>query len=238
MFRIIVFLLFATVVMILSLPFALITACTLGSGIRKTVHPVPKWIAAHPVKWAAAICGIKCDRRGEENIPDGPALYVCNHQGIADILLSITQLGDVKSFVAKKEAEKIPLIHFWMKSFDCVFIDRSDPREGLKAINRAAELLEAGRSVIIYPEGTRSRGPEMGEFKHGALKCAVKAGVPVIPVAYDNSYAIYEATGRIHPGTVKMAILPPVSTEGRKTAELADEVQQIMQAQLDAFRKE
>ena len=238
MFRILLFLLFAVLAMIISIPFALITALTAGHDPSKPTHPIPQWIASHPVKWALSIAGVTIDRRGEENLLQTPALYVGNHQGLADIFIAISYLGSLKTIMAKKEAEKIPLIHFWMTSFDCIFLDRSNPREGVKALARAEELLKGGRSVVIFPEGTRSRGPEMGEFKAGAFKCAVRAGVPIVPFAIDDSYQRWDAEHKLHPGTVKLAILPAVSTESKKTQELADEIKSVIQIQLDEFRKE
>ena len=238
MFRIIIFLVYAALLLILSLPFALLTEAFNKHDLSKPAPRTMQWVADYPIRLALRLCGVKIDRSGEENLLDTPALYVGNHQGLADIFIAISWLGPLKSILAKKEASKIPVVRLWMKTFDCIFIDRSNPREGLKAINRAAELLESGRSVVIFPEGTRSRGPEMGEFKSGAFKAAIKAGVPVVPFAIDDSYSRYDADHRVHPGTVKLKILPAVEVQGKKTQEIADEVKDIIQAQLNEFRKD
>ena len=238
MIRIILFLLFAAVLLIISIPFALLTKLFYKHDYSSPCPAVARWIAKYPVRWALWICGVKIDRGGEENILDSPALYVGNHQGMADIFIAISWLGPLKSIMAKKEASKIPLVSLWMKNFDCIFIDRTNPREGVKAINQAETLLSNGRSVIIFPEGTRSRGPEMGEFKAGAFKAAIKAGVPIVPFAIDDSYQRYDQDHHIHPGTVKLKILPPVDTTEKKSKELSDEVKDIIQAQLNEFRKD
>lgn len=238
MIRIVIFLLYAVILMILSLPFALLTELFNKHDPGKPAPKTVQWIANHPIPFALKICGTKIDRSGDENILDGPALYVGNHQGMADIFIAISFLGPLKSIMAKKEAAKVPIVHLWMKSFDCIFIDRANPREGLKAIMKAEMLLANGKSVVIFPEGHRSRGPEMGEFKHGAFKAAIKTGVPIVPFAIDDSYQRYDQDHRIHPGTVKLKILPAVDPTGKKSQELADEVKNIIQTQLDEFRKD
>ena len=173
-------------------------------------------------------------------LPDETALFVGNHQGNYDIPVILCKLGPLKSIVAKKEIAKIPGIRSWMEHFDCIFMDRDDPRQSLVALNRAQELLEQGRSVIIFPEGTRSRGPDMAEFKAGALRCALKAGVPVAPFALDGSYKAMEANkGLMRPADVYLHILPKIETAGlskTQTRALSQEVQQSIQNALYDMR--
>ena len=93
-----------------------------------------------------------------------------------------------------------------------------------------------GRSVIIFPEGTRSKGDTMNEFKAGALRCAVKAQAPVVPCVIDGSYRAMEANGnRIRPATVRLTILPPVPTkdmEKEKTKRISEDVQVMIASHL------
>ena len=182
--------------------------------------------------------GLRIHRHGEENILDGPALYVGNHQGLFDIALLLHEIGDVKAIVAKDSVKKIPLVHGWMQNFDCIFLERGDARKGLEAIKEAQALLEHGRSVMIFPEGTRSRGPQLGEFKHGALRCAIKAGVPIVPFVIDGTWKTYEEHKKVTPADIQLSILPAIQTEGKKSAELSDEVVAAIQAELDRLRAE
>jgi len=184
------------------------------------------------------LAGLRIHRRGEENILSGPALYVGNHQGLFDIALILHELGPLKAIVAKDSVKKIPCVHGWMRNFDCIFIERGDARKGLEAIKEAQAMLEHGRSVIIFPEGTRSRGPEMGEFKHGALRAAIKAGVPVVPFAIDGTWKTYEEKKKVSPADIQLSILPAISTEGKKSAEVSDEAVAAIQAELDRLRAE
>ncbi|MHC1724071.1 MAG: lysophospholipid acyltransferase family protein [Aminipila sp.] len=167
--------------------------------------------------WANSLlkmAGVICTVEGLENIPkDRAVLFTSNHQGNFDIPLMITQLGKTNPIVAKNSMEKVPMISNWMKLFDCLFIDRENARQSLGVFAQAEKIIGEGRSVIIFPEGTRSRSDEVGEFKEGAFKIATKTGAPVIPVAINGSYKVMEANGVwIHPAEIKITVLPPIET--------------------------
>ncbi len=157
--------------------------------------------------------GVEVQVNGLENIPEGAALFVSNHQGNFDIPILLSRLDEPKSIVAKIELEKMPMIASWMKLFDCLFIDRENPRQCMRVLGDAEKLLIEGKSVIIFPEGTRSKGKQLGEFKDGAFRTALKSKVPIVPVVIDGSYKIMEANGGwIKPGLVHLTVLPPVFT--------------------------
>ncbi len=167
--------------------------------------------------WANSLlkmAGVNCIVEGLENIPmDRAVLFTSNHQGNFDIPLMITKLGKTNSIVAKNSMEKVPMISNWMKLFDCLFIDRENARQSLGVFAQAEKIIGEGRSVIIFPEGTRSRGDEVGEFKEGAFKIATRTGAPVVPVAINGSYKVMEANGMwIRPAEVKITVLPPIET--------------------------
>ncbi|KXH83810.1 1-acyl-sn-glycerol-3-phosphate acyltransferase [Sporosarcina sp. HYO08] len=163
---------------------------------------------------------------GTENIPlDEPVLYVANHQGNMDIPILYSTAPQTMAFVAKKEMEKIPLLGFWMKERGCVFIDRDNARSSLKSINQAIESLKSGHSIAIFPEGTRSKGPQIGDFKSGSLRIAIKSGVKVIPVTIKDSYKLISEKGRNTPAQVSVHYSDPIdSREFKDTNELATAV--------------
>jgi 1-acyl-sn-glycerol-3-phosphate acyltransferase len=139
------------------------------------------------------ISGADLTVTGTENVPlDEPVLYVANHQSNMDIPLLYSTAPQSMAFVAKKEMEKIPLLGYWMKERGCVFIDRENARNSLKSINQAIEKLKSGLTMGVFPEGTRSRGPQIGDFKSGSLRIAIKSGVKVIPVSIKDSYKLSE----------------------------------------------
>ncbi len=173
------------------------------------VHNVVKTWAESLLK----VAGVETQVHGLENIPKGGALFVSNHQGNFDIPILLGKLDEPKSIVAKIELEKMPMISSWMKLFNCLFIDRKNPRQCMKILGEAEHLLSQGQSVIIFPEGTRSKGRDLGEFKDGAFRTALKSKVPIVPIVIDGSYKIMEANGGwIKPGCVNLTILPPVIT--------------------------
>ena len=130
---------------------------------------------------------------GEENIPKGePVLYVGNHRSYFDILLSYSRMPDLTGFVAKDSMEKIPLLSLWMKRLYCLFLNRTDIREGLKTILQGIEYIKKGISVCIFPEGTRNHEEEMLPFKEGSLKMAEKTGCAIIPMAFSHTDDMFE----------------------------------------------
>jgi len=166
-------------------------------------------------RWARSLvlaAGVKVRITGLKNVPkEGPVLFVSNHQSNFDIPVLMGCINKPKAFVAKIELARIPVISSWMKNIGCVFMDRADIRQSLKVMNQAAEIIKAGQSMVIFPEGTRSRSEHTAEFKKGSLKLADKAGAPVVPVTVNGSYKIMEANkGLIKPATVEVVIDEPI----------------------------
>lgn len=177
--------------------------------------------------------GSKVEVEGLENLPEnGPVVIVGNHQGYADIAAYFAAFRKFQfGFVAKQELAKIPLYGQWMPRIRSVFIERDDPRASLEAIKRGIELLEQGYSLVIFPEGTRARGPVPGPFLKGSLKLATKPGVPIVPVSMHGTYHMYEETGVIRPATIRIIVHPPIETKNltrQEERELNDRVAQIV----------
>ena len=142
------------------------------------------------------LSGVKLTVIGEEHIPkDEAVLYIGNHRSYFDIVLTYARCRNLTGYVAKKEMLNIPLLSRWMKFLHCLFLDRSDIREGLKTILQAVEQVKSGISVMIFPEGTRNKNDselELLPFHEGSFKIAVKSGCPIIPVSITNSSALFE----------------------------------------------
>lgn len=160
------------------------------------------------------LAGATMEVSGSENIPQGPVVFAANHQGYADIPLLLTQLDRPHPLIAKKELEKIPLLRDWMTELNCVFIDRENARQAMDSLKKANELLNEGYSVCIFPEGTRSKGKDLGEFKSGTIRLATRAKVPIVPCCIEGSYKMLEANKgfRITPARLRLKILPAIET--------------------------
>lgn len=237
MLRTIIWFIWFWISLILSLPF-LFFAKILDkqNKILKKVKVVHKTTSL----WARAlivVSGSKVEVLGEENLPKEPVLFVSNHQSNFDIPIFISFVDVPKGFIAKIELTKIPFVASWMRAMKCVFMDRKDIRQSIIAINQGAEHLKQGYSMVIFPEGTRSGKKEMGEFKKGSFKLAVKSGVPIVPVAINGSYNIMKKGSLIiRPAKVTVNILNPINVSELSKEEikaLHDKVQKEIRECLD-----
>lgn len=151
---------------------------------------------------------------GIEKIPDRNVLFVCNHLSNIDFAVIFSEIHRYMSFVSKKELEKMPFINKWMVMLNTLFMDRSDMKDQLKTIIKGIEMLKAGETVMIFPEGTRSRDGKMLDFKAGSFKLATKSGVPVVPLTLVGTGDILENNGyRLKPGDVHFYVHDPIYLE-------------------------
>ncbi|WP_434293541.1 lysophospholipid acyltransferase family protein [Clostridium botulinum] len=204
---------------------------------------IDRYINKSVVGWANFIVngiGIKINKKGLENVPDGPCLFVGNHQGLLDVPVVVSSLDKYVGFVAKKEMLKLKILTYWMKEMKCVFMDRQNVRAAVKTINEGVENLKNGYSMLIFPEGTRSRGENLGEFKKGSMKLGIKAGVPIVPIAINGTYNVLEANGRkIKAADVDLIICPPIYPNELSKEEqnnLSQTIKDIIQKELEKAR--
>ena len=125
--------------------------CHMGKQGKTEQHN--RLVRTHVNNWAGRLlrlAGADITTTGKENIPQGPVVFVANHQGYFDIPLMLTQLDKPNPLVAKKEIQKIPMIRGWMEQLHCVFLDRDDPRQSMECLRQAQELLGQGYSVVIF----------------------------------------------------------------------------------------
>lgn len=194
--------------------------------LARTDGPKADRYVAHFVRnWARRLlklAGAKVTVTGQENLPQSDAyMVVANHQGYFDIPIMLSCVGEPRGLVAKQEIDRIPGIRTWMRYLHCLFVDRSSPRAGAQTIVDGAKLLESGHSLTIFPEGTRSKGGPMREFKAGAFRIASRAGVPVVPVTIDGSFRLMEGNKMlIRPAEVKVTIHPAIATADMGREEL------------------
>ncbi|NFM44562.1 1-acyl-sn-glycerol-3-phosphate acyltransferase [Clostridium botulinum] len=204
---------------------------------------IDRYINKSVVGWANFIVngiGIKINKKGLENVPDGPCLFVGNHQGLLDVPVVVSSLDKYVGFVAKKEMLKLKILTYWMKEMKCVFMDRQNVRAAVKTINEGVENLKNGYSMLIFPEGTRSRGENLGEFKKGSMKLGIKAGVPIVPIAISGTYNVLEANGRkIKAADVDLIICPPIYPNELSKEEqnnLSVTIKDVIQKELERTR--
>ncbi len=171
--------------------------------------------------------------QGEENIPDeGPVVIISNHQSYTDIPVLMAVFRKFQfGFIAKQYLARAPLLGSWMPRIRSVFIENDNPRAALDAIYRGVEYINEGFSMAIFPEGTRSKGSEVGTFMRGALKLATKPGVPIIPVSINGTYKTFEETGVARGARIDVIVHPKIETAGITRAEeklLPDKLEEII----------
>ncbi|MCQ2554145.1 MAG: 1-acyl-sn-glycerol-3-phosphate acyltransferase [Clostridia bacterium] len=148
-------------------------------------------------------CKTVCDRlkvniivHNPENLPEGGGhVYVCNHQGMFDIVSLLVITKEPTGAIAKKEFEKFPILGPWVRRLHGVFIDRTNARTAVDSIKYGVANIKNGVSMMIFPEGTRSRDGVLQEFHKGSFKLATGAKADIIPIAFIGSNEVVEAEG-------------------------------------------
>jgi 1-acyl-sn-glycerol-3-phosphate acyltransferase len=180
------------------------------AGRKQAQEDFLYWITRAWARQMVGLAGARVEVSGLENLPQKQGvLFVANHQGAFDIPLLIGFIPVLKGFVSKKENFRLPIVSTWMRLLGCIVIDRGDLRQSVGAIARGVRDLRAGRSLVIFPEGTRSKSDNLQRFKEGSFKLATRSGAPIVPLTIDGSYRLLEGNrGRIRPGVVRLTIHP------------------------------
>lgn len=151
---------------------------------------------------------------GAEKVPEGPVVVMGNHQGYFDIMLVLGYIDKPLAFIAKKELSKLPLVSSWMRYLGCIFLDRKDVRQAVEVFQKAVNQVKSGWSMVIFPEGTRSKSNTLAPFKKGSMKLPLRAGVPIVPVSIDGTYKVFEGNGkRIGPAQITLVVAEPIMPE-------------------------
>ncbi|WP_454915079.1 lysophospholipid acyltransferase family protein [Xanthobacter sediminis] len=167
--------------------------------------------------WAATtgallrvICGTRVEVRGRENIPEGPFLIAAKHQSAWETLALLPMFPD-PAFIMKKELTFIPLLGWYFAKARMIPVDRSGGMAALKALTRYARReVEAGRQILIFPEGTRRPPGAPPDYKFGVAHLYGALGVPCLPVALNSGLYWPRRTLIKQPGTILVEILPPI----------------------------
>lgn len=156
-----------------------------------------------------AVNGVSYTVFNKENIPESRSglVVVSNHQGNFDIPIYMSSLPFSVGFIAKHELKKLPIIRDWMIALDCIFINRKRLRESTKKINERIHQKDKN-PIFIFPEGTRSKGPQMGPFKPGSLKLLFKERADVWPITISGSFKCMELHNNVKSDHVELFYHP------------------------------
>lgn len=214
--------------------------CGLGTALYIIIMIIPHTLASlitrsgdlshidarYWARWSLFCANVKVRVEEEENLPQGPAIYMPNHVSHFDVLAILGYLNVQFRWTVKKELFRIPLFGLAMKRAGYIRIDRSDHQKAVQSMEEAAEKIKSGSSIVIFPEGTRSRdGNLQYPFKRGGFHLALQSGVPVVPVAVLGSRVVLPRhSKKVTPGTITMRIGKPIDPQGHDISALMEEV--------------
>ncbi len=220
--------------LLISTPLIIVSTIAMGTlsliasvfdGSGKTQHQLARLWA----KFLLAVSFIRVRAEGIENLdPKASYVFVSNHESFMDIPAILARLPFEFRFFAKKSLFGIPFLGTHLKRAGHLPVDRSNARSSLKSMSEGGQIVaERGLSVLLFPEGGRS--PEgLREFKEGAAYIAIKAGVPVAPMAIVGMRPLLPM-GSIHirSGHVLLRVGSPISTAGMKVSSREELTQRL-----------
>ena len=184
-----------------------------------------------------ATCGVHLNVIGKENLTaQRPAVFIFNHRNQVDPVISGALVKDNWVGVGKKELESDPIMGTMGKLLDTAFIDRDNASAAVETLHTVEERARNGLSIVIAPEGTRLDTTEVGPFKKGAFRMAMAAGIPIVPIVIRNAEIVAARNSTtINPGTVDVAVFPPIPVDDWTLDTLSDRIAEVRQLYLDTL---
>ncbi len=177
--------------------------------------PTGRYYHAHARTWGRLglwLAGVELEVSGQDKVPlEGPVIFMSNHQGNFDILSLLVAIPRQFAWIAKEELFAIPVFGHSMRRGGYIPLDRSDGRRAMKSIEAAAAIIKSGRSVVIFPEGTRTRDGHLLPFKRGGFLLAAKAAVPIVPLTINGSGRVNPCKRlELYPGKIRISFGEPI----------------------------
>jgi 1-acyl-sn-glycerol-3-phosphate acyltransferase len=225
--------------MLILTPLGFLALILRGIGLKTIVSLGMYRVAQGWARLMILCTGCSLTVLGRENIPRKEGVcFISNHGSIFDIVLHLAFVGRPFGFIAKKELALIPILNIWILLLGGLFIDRKNIRKAVTTINTGVSRIKKGGGMIIFPEGTRSKGQGLLPFRPGALKLATQSGAPLVPVAIKGSYDVFEKTGNVKAAPIRIVYLPPIRSAdipaGERRSVLAEHVHGIIAAALES----
>ena len=171
--------------------------------------------------WSLKLCcNLRFEVKGQENIPQGPAVCLVKHQSAWETL-ALQMVFPAQVWLLKRELLWIPFFGWGLAMLEPIAIDRKAGRQAIKQlISQGTDRQQRGRWVVIFPEGTRVKPGERKPYQLGGAKLAERSKYPVIPVAHNAGYFWGKQSFTKKPGVITMSIGPVIETQGKKAAEI------------------
>lgn len=156
--------------------------------LRKASDAIVYWCISMLCNFALLLCGVKVQVSGDmdgirSRIKNGEGMcFICNHTSYLDIITILAKLRVPVGFVAKRELVYVPILNILIWLVNSIFIDRKSLKKSVKSIRKATDNIRKGYSMVIFPEGTRSKTGEIAAFKHGSFRMATESGADIVPI--------------------------------------------------------
>jgi 1-acyl-sn-glycerol-3-phosphate acyltransferase len=211
-------------------------ACGTISLLGSVFDDQGRWQHACARAWSWLILktsGIRVRVEGLEHThPGEPAIYCVNHQSAMDIPVLFVHLPVQFRFVAKRSLFNMPFMGWHLRRSGHVPVDRDRPLEAMKSMKKVAHEIRDGKSVLLFPEGHRSRNGQLLPFKAGSFYIAILAGVPIVPITINGTpYVLKPDTYHVRAGQTEMIVHPAIATQGlnlKGAEKLAEQVRGII----------
>lgn len=169
------------------------------------------------------LSGVRLKIKGRENAPrNRTCIYVANHESMYDIVALVRAVPVPLFFIAKQELSKVPFLGWYMKAVGMILVDRGNREKARKSMQKAAELINSGRNVISFPEGTRSKTGELMMFKRGSFVIAQEGKIDIVPIGISGARNVLASgSSALRPGVIHVNIGKPI--EIGKYKDLSDE---------------
>lgn len=223
-------------ILVLVLFFLLLVLCGLGEGLASLFDPRGDRAHRRLTYWARtnlAMAGLRIQIQGLERLdPKGPYIFMPNHASFLDILLALAYIPYNFRIITKEEMFGTPFMGWLLKRSCQIPINRSNPRKGLVSLRQAFNRVKEGISIVVFPEGTRTANGEIQDFKPTVFILPIRAGVPVVPVLIEGTYAaLKRGSILLNPVPLKLTFFPPVSSASFKERDrwlYAKKVQEVL----------
>lgn len=200
-----------------------------------------RWWGYYPPSfWAKCWCWLLFVRVKVENRevidPHSSYVFAANHQGAYDIYSIYGFLGHNFKWMMKKSLEKVPMVGLACRCAGHIMVDHSSSAAVKKTMKTAESRLRGGVSLVVFPEGTRTRTGRMGVFKRGAFRLAVEFGLPIVPITINGSFDVMpRTTYRIKPGRITLTIHEPIypASDGHDLDEVMAQCRQAISSSLE-----
>lgn len=236
LYRVYFWLFVMPVFLVLTLLTALTTivGCLLGGERIFSYYPgkIWSWLTCRLV-----LCPVKV--KGREHIARKQSyVFVSNHQGAFDIFLIYGFLGAPIKWVMKAAIGKIPFVGAACRAAGFIFVDNSTAKSAVRSVREAERRLKGGASIMVFPEGSRTKTGKMGRFKKGAYQMAVDRHLPIVPITLNGPFDVLPIGSlNVYPGRMEMVIHEPIRTDEFEAShqglqEIADRTRMVIASAL------